>query len=144
MYNHPFHTKAVASIFGGGVRGTATFYQQPEGVLVKLSFCGLPKENTDGFFALHIHEGATCAGEKFSETGGHYNPKKAEHPSHAGDLPPLLSCQGRAYMSVLTDRFSLKEIVGRTIIIHSGTDDFRTQPSGNAGEKLACGEIKWV
>ncbi len=112
--------------------------------MAELSVTGLPVKNTSGFFALHIHEGPSCQGEGFSKTGGHYSPLSTEHPAHAGDLPPLLSCKGRAYMKVLTNRFSLKEIVGRTLVIHSGTDDFRTQPSGDAGEKLACGEIKWA
>lgn len=74
-------------------------------------------------------------------TGGHYDPRGGLHPLHGGDLPPLLSCGGRAYMAVLTDRFSIREILGRTIVIHGKADDFRTQPSGDSGEKIACGVI---
>ena len=58
-----------------------------------------------------------------------------------GDLPPLLSCNGNAYMTVKTDRFKVKDIIGRTVIIHYRADDFRTQPSGDSGEKIACGII---
>ena len=77
-------------------------------------------------------------------TNSHYNPKNQPHPSHAGDLPPLLSCKGSAYMQVKTDRFRICDIIGRTVIIHSDIDDFRTQPSGDAGEKTACGVIRAV
>ena len=87
------------------------------------------------------HEGDSCRGEGFPDTGGHYNPHNTPHPMHAGDLPPLLSCGGRAWMSVLTNRFQIQDILGRTVVIHSGPDDFRTQPAGNSGEKIGCGRI---
>jgi Cu-Zn family superoxide dismutase len=51
-------------------------------------------------------------------------------------------CKNRAYLSVLTDRFNVSDIIGRTVIIHNMPDDFTSQPSGNAGEKIACGVIK--
>lgn len=99
---------------------------------------GLPR---DGFYAFHIHEGESCAGVNYSESGAHYNPAGAAHPNHAGDLPPLLSHNGTAKMTVLTGRFRVDEIIGKTVIIHSDPDDFTTQPSGNPGKKLACGII---
>ena len=64
------------------------------------------------------------------------------HPYHAGDLPPLFGSGGVAVSVFLTDRFHLEDIIGKTVIIHSSPDDFTTQPSGNAGAKIACGEIK--
>lgn len=124
----------------GSASGTVRFCQKQEGVLVTAEIRGLPESET-GFFALHIHEGTDCSGVGFSDTGAHYNPTGAFHPRHAGDLPPLLSCSGRAYLSVLTNRFRLGDILGRTVVIHSLPDDFRTQPSGAAGEKIACGVI---
>lgn len=63
------------------------------------------------------------------------------HPEHEGDLPPLLSDKGTAWMMVYTTRFFPEEVVGKTVVIHDMPDDFRTQPSGNSGEKIACGEI---
>lgn len=66
---------------------------------------------------------------------------KQDHPNHAGDLPPLLSAGGYAKMTVLTGRFRVDEIVGRTLVIHNGVDDFTGQPSGNSGKKIACGII---
>ena len=108
--------------------------------LVTAEVSGLP-ENDTGFFAFHIHEGSGCGGTDFSDTGGHYNPDAREHPRHAGDLPPLLSMGGRAFLAVETGRFTPCEVVGRTVVIHGSTDDFHTQPAGNAGKKIACGVI---
>lgn len=104
---------------------------------------GLPHNNT-GFFGFHIHEGNACDGADFSDSKGHYNPDGTPHPKHAGDLPPLMLCGNRAQFSVLSDRFKVSDIIGRTVIIHDKPDDFTTQPSGNSGQKIACGVIKRV
>jgi Cu-Zn family superoxide dismutase len=133
---------AVACVSGGRaepqLKGIVRFSQHCGGVLVSAEVTGLPR---DGFYAFHIHEGNNCKGENFDESGSHYNPTGNTHPDHAGDLPPLLSCQGKAKMSVLTGRFRVDEIIGKTVIIHSNRDDFHSQPSGNPGEKIACGII---
>lgn len=135
---------AVAKIAGGKdapcLFGKVKFYPMGNGVLVAADICGLPETET-GIFAMHIHEGSSCEGDGFPQTGNHFNPKNAPHPRHAGDLPPLFSCQGRAFMTVLTDRFCLQDVIGRTVIIHGGPDDFHSQPGGAAGEKIACGVI---
>ena len=132
---------AVALVKGGpsapALSGTVQFYDTPEGVLVSARIDGLPSSNPTGFFAFHIHEGGSCAAP-----GGHFNPAGMPHPMHPGALPPLLSCGGMARMSVLTNRFRIRDILGRTVVIHSGTDDFRSQPAGNPGEKIACGVIR--
>lgn len=133
--------QAQAVIGGKGVFGLATFQETDSGVLVTINAQGLP-ENDSGFFALHIHEGTSCSGTAFSDTGSHFNPKGQTHPMHAGDLPPLLRSGDRAYLSVLTSRFRISEIIGRTLVIHARADDFKTQPAGNAGEKIACGVIQ--
>lgn len=126
-----------------GLRGMVKFVPCRSGVLLLAQICGLPA-SPSGFFALHIHEGPDCAGPGFANTGGHYDMADAAHPKHSGDLPPLLSCGGRACMAVLTDRFCLNDVIGRTVVIHSGPDDFETQPSGDAGSKIACGVIRSV
>lgn len=135
---------AMARVSGGNANpqltGTVEFREVRGGVEVTARVMGLPQNNS-GFFALHVHEGGSCGGAAFAETGTHFNPTMAPHPRHAGDLPPLLSAGGRAYLSVLTDRFSVSDVVGRTIVIHAGPDDFRTQPAGNSGAKIACGVI---
>lgn len=124
------------------IRGRVDFIQKRNGVLVVARISGLPCDSDTGFFAFHIHRGSNCNGEGFPNTGGHYNPADVAHPEHAGDLPPLLSNKGTAFMAVMTDRFDVNDIVGRTVVIHAGTDDFRSQPSGKSGEKIACGVIK--
>ena len=129
---------AFARISGDTVQGTVKFLQRRDGVLITAEITGLPQT---GFFGFHIHEGKRCGGMKFSETGSHFNPQNTAHPDHAGDLPPLLSAGGKAYLSVLTNRFSLAQVMGRTVVIHSRADDFTTQPAGNSGEKIACGVI---
>ncbi len=136
---------AKAKIKGGNeapkLQGSVRFYEFPSFVFVEVNIGGLPRSDT-GFFGFHIHEGDSCGGENFADTGSHYNPKVRPHPTHAGDMPPLLLCNGGAYMSFKTDRFRIKDIIGKTIVIHSSPDDFTTQPSGNAGTKIACGIIK--
>ena len=70
------------------------------------------------------------------------DPEGCEHPHHAGDLPPLFGCGGDAYLSVLTDRFAVPDILGRTVVIHQDPDDFATHPSGHAGARIGCGVIR--
>ena len=139
---------AAAQIRGGmeapQLSGCVQFYQENGCVLIVAKLSDLPKENETGFFGFHIHEGDNCSGTDFSGTDSHYNPFGQAHPKHAGDLPPLLKCQGNAYLSVRTDRFSVSDIIGRTVVIHSDPDDFQSQPAGNAGKKIACGVIRKV
>lgn len=140
---------ACAVVSGGSavpsVTGSVRFYQVPAGTLVAAQIFGLPASEgacDAKFFAFHIHEGTSCGGVGFADTLGHYNPKGCEHPAHAGDLPPLLANNGYAFSVFLTDRFSVSEVLGKTVVIHRHLDDFTTQPSGNAGEKIACGRIE--
>ena len=123
------------------LKAVALFYPIKGSTLVVVAAKGLPG---DGFYGLHIHEGRSCTGnmtDSFADAGTHFNPKKTEHPDHAGDLPPLLSDGGKAYLAFVTGRFIPKEVIGRTMIIHSMPDDFTSQPAGNAGMKIGCGEI---
>lgn len=135
---------AWAKLSGGRqmpcVRGMVRFYQRPDGVLVVAKVSGLP-QNSTGFHGFHIHEGASCAGDGFENTGSHFNPTNRNHPMHSGDLPPLYARNGRADLAFITDRFCISDVIGRSVVIHSEADDFRTQPGGNAGEKIACGVI---
>lgn len=143
---------AQADIFGGSadpqLHGTARFYETPQGVLVLSEVFSLPVRGDrcqENIFAFHIHAGGSCAGsadDPFSAAEGHYNPGNCPHPSHAGDLPPLFSNGGYALQAFLTDRFTVREIIGRTVIIHDGVDDFTSQPAGNAGTRIACGVIR--
>lgn len=85
---------------------------------------------------------AALAARERSNAGAHYNPAHCMHPYHAGDLPPLFGNQGMAVSMVLTSRFTVREIIGKVMIIHDQPDDFTTQPAGSAGQKIACGVIQ--
>lgn len=144
--------QAEARISGSGeypeIRGSVRFYQTAYGVLTAAEVFGLPTGAgacEAPVFAFHIHSGGRCRGsgeDPFAETLGHYDPGNCPHPGHAGDLPPLMAGRGYAFSAFLTRRFSVREIIGRTVVIHAGPDDFATQPSGNSGAKIACGEIR--
>ena len=144
--------EAYAEIKGNSqypdIKGKVSFYGVHGGTLVVAEVKGLPamRGNINGtFHGFHIHEGGSCTGtaqEPFKNAGGHYNPQNTQHPNHAGDLPPLLANNGTAFSAFYTDRFYPENVVGKTVIIHAMPDDFKTQPSGNSGEMIACGEIK--
>ena len=144
--------QAVASIKGSEkyptLNGVVRFYQTKSGVIVLAEISGLPKSENkckQPIFAFHIHSGDSCSGNEtdvFADALSHYNPNNCPHPYHAGDMPPLFGVNGHAFSMFLTDRFSVREIIGKTVIIHSGPDDFSSQPAGNSGIKIACGVIK--
>ena len=143
---------AAAKVIGSdeypAVNGKVYFYQTKFGTLVAAQIFGLPVDGggcRKRIFAFHIHSGGSCTGDMddpFADAMTHYNPNGCDHPYHAGDLPPLFGNSGYAAEAFLTDRFSVQEVIGRTVIIHSSPDDFTTQPSGNSGEKIACGKIE--
>ncbi len=143
---------AAARIAGSGeypnIRGSVRFYQTALGVIVAAEIAGLPVSTErcgNRFFGFHIHSGEKCNGndtDPFADALAHYNPTDCPHPHHAGDLPPLFGAGEYAFSVFLTDRFSVKDIIGKTVIIHSAPDDFTTQPAGNSGKKIACGQIK--
>lgn len=140
--------RAIAVISGNAdnpqLGGMAAFYDTPyNGILIVASVTGLPAsedKNPGGFYALHIHEYGDCT-LPFNKTGAHYNPSGRPHPEHDGDLPPLMGNSGYAWAAFYDMRFTIDEIIGRSIIIHSRRDDFSSQPAGDAGDKIGCGTI---
>lgn len=135
---------AVAKISGGTdypkINGIVEFYSLPKGAIVVASIEKLPTTDTN-IFAFHIHNGETCD-NNFAESGTHYNPTNKGHPNHVGDMPPLFSYGGEAWRAFLDQRFNINDVIGKVVIIHDNPDDFTTQPSGNSGEKIACGVIE--
>lgn len=123
--------------------GEALFSPYGRGTLVIVRLIGLP---APGFLGLHIHEKGDCStgGDvPFAQAGGHYDPHGVSHPWHAGDLPPLLALSdGVALLAVYTDRFQPSDVIGKAIIVHNMPDDLHSQPSGNSGERIACGLIQ--
>lgn len=140
----------VASPIVPAVRGHVTFKDVPGGTLVTAEVGGLPlyspgppPQSPHGF---HIHEGSTCEvgdpANPFQAAGGHWNPDDQPHGNHAGDFPVLFSQpSGLTEMTFFTDRFSVADIVDRTVIIHLNPDDYRSQPAGDSGLRIACGVI---
>lgn len=146
LRDHPDATAWIrgnteTSTLSGMVKFYHTIYG---GVLVEAQIFGLPNVDIPGssnFYAMHIHESGDCSGH-FEHTGSHYNPADTIHPNHAGDMPPLLGSQGYAYSVFYDKRFTIPEIIGKSVIIHENPDDFTSQPADNAGKKIGCGEIK--
>ena len=144
--------QAAASIAGSesypDISGTVRFYQTRQGVIVYAEISGLPHSDLpchERIFGFHLHKGTDCGGnmdDPFADAMSHYDPNGCEHPYHAGDLPPLFGNDGLALCLCLTDRFSVDEVIGRTVIIHDHPDDLTTQPSGSSGTKIACGVIR--
>ena len=134
-----FFCNAKAMIKGGkkypNIHGNVYFRETKNGILITAKIKGLPSSKnacTGNFFGFHIHSGSSCSGtmqDEFADAGSHYNPNHCPHPHHFGDLPPLLENNGYAYMSVLVDKFNLKDIINKVVIIHESPDDFTTQPS---------------
>ena len=126
------------------IHGLVSFYNVFNGTIVTAEIQGLPAD-AGPFFGFHIHEGNTCTGDStdlLKNTGKHFNPQNQEHPYHAGDLPVLLSVKGTSWSSVYTGQFYPEDVIGRTVVIHLHPDDYRTQPAGDSGMKIACGIIK--
>lgn len=145
---------AYADITGnpgtGEINGMVRFYPIGAGVLVNAEVYGLPTSDKNceaEVFGFHVHDGHSCTGnsnDPYVDAGMHYNPDTCPHPAHAGDMPALFGNHGSAWMMFFTDRFTIADIIGRTVIIHKNTDDYTTQPSGNSGAKIACGTIQAV
>jgi Cu-Zn family superoxide dismutase len=146
-------TRATAELKDGDGRvvGLATLRERSDGVLVRIEASGLKP----GLHAVHVHAVGKCEGPSFSSAGGHFNPlgrkhghKNVEGP-HAGDVPNMLVAKdGSARFEVLTDGFTLRpgplslfDADGSALVIHVGVDDYVTDPTGNAGDRAACGVI---
>jgi Cu-Zn family superoxide dismutase len=143
-------TAALQPTKGNKAFGEATFEQVGDKVRVIVFAQNLPPEREVGF---HIHEAGDCSSGDGMSAKGHFNPygKPHGHPQsaerHAGDLPALKAAKnGRAKLDVTVDVITLRpgpaSIIGRGLIIHADPDDYKTQPTGNAGARLACGVIK--
>jgi len=141
--------QAVAYVFGGSlapnITGIVRFSDVEDGFIkIDVNINGIK----DGVYGFHIHEKGVCQEgnieEPFAATGPHYNPTDMPHGFHSGDLPVLIPSSGRARMVFYTTKFCVNDVVGRSVLIHQDTDDYRTQPSGNSGMKIACGIIRRV
>ena len=146
----PRATAQLQPTKGNKAFGEATFEQIGDKVRVIVFAQGLKPDSEHGF---HIHEAGDCTSGDGMSAKGHFNPYGKPHASptsaerHAGDLPPLKAAKdGRAKIDVTLDVITLRpgpaSIIGRGLIIHADPDDFKTQPTGNSGARIACGVIK--
>jgi Cu-Zn family superoxide dismutase len=156
VYYDEIKKNATAKIMGGPLapqlNGNVIFFDVPGGTEVYVEVSGLPpyqpaqdSKQPIGPHGFHIHEFGICEignpQEPFQSAGGHWNPTNQPHGNHAGDFPVIFSNNGYARMSFFTDKFKPKDVIGRSVIIHENPDDYRTQPSGNSGKRMACGVI---
>ena len=141
----------IESKSGTKTQGTANFVQKGKQVTMDVNVYKL----TPGIHAIHIHEKGDCSAADGSSAGGHWNPSNNDHGKwgsehfHMGDIGNLVADkEGTARLIFKTDKWCIgcsdesKNIVGKSIIIHAKHDDFRTQPTGDAGGRVGCVEIK--
>jgi len=144
-------TAALQPTTGNEVTGEVEFHQRGDKVYVYVDVRGLKPGQEHGF---HVHEKGDCSSGDGMSAGGHFNPDGVAHghgqpgdTGHAGDMPNLKAdAAGTAHaafemskMTVADGKFS---IIGRGLIVHRDPDDYKSQPVGNAGPRLACAVIK--
>jgi Cu-Zn family superoxide dismutase len=132
---------------GSMVSGTVTFTPVAGGLQVNAIIAGL----TPGEHGFHIHEAGDCSAADASSAKGHFNPTGKAHghhggdTRHAGDMPNLIAnAQGQASFSAKIMGLELSGntgIIGRSVVIHADPDDYKSQPAGNSGKRVACGVV---
>ena len=145
--------KAVAVLEArsdSAVKGKVTFVQKDGKTHMTVEVEGL----TPGSHAIHLHEKGDCSAPDAASAGGHWNPSAENHgkwghdPFHHGDIGNLTAdAKGKATLTFETDLWTVgdgkpSDVVGRSVIVHAKDDDFTTQPTGNAGGRVACGVIQ--
>jgi Cu-Zn family superoxide dismutase len=143
-------TVNLASASGSLVSGRLTAMPMGNGVHFTGEVGGLTPGSTH---AIHVHEKGDCSAADASSAGGHFNPTGEPHgkvgtePHHAGDMNNIVAnAQGVAQVSVHAEGVTLggnaaNDIAGRAVIVHAAPDDYRSQPSGDAGARVACGLV---
>ncbi|MDQ2642089.1 MAG: superoxide dismutase family protein [Pseudomonadota bacterium] len=138
---------------GTSVQGGFTLVNQGSGISIRGEITGLEPGSEHGF---HVHEVGECSLPAFESAGGHFNPTKDSHGGpdsdarHLGDLPNAKADEnGRALIDVNVQGVTLMdkdgaptEILGKAIVVHAMRDDYKTQPSGDSGNRIACGVIR--
>jgi Cu-Zn family superoxide dismutase len=140
----------LAAASGSQVSGDAVFERKGSEITLSITIRGA----SPGTHAAHIHEKGDCSAPDGSSAGGHWNPTVEDHgrwahdPFHLGDLGNIeVGADGKGSLSLTTDLWALgtgeaNDVVGKSVIIHAAADDFTTQPTGNAGGRVACGVIR--
>lgn len=131
-----------ALVNGSGTSvGAVQVESTANGPYLRIAVEGLPP----GEHGLHLHTAGICEGPTFQSAGAHWNPGNRQHGhlnplgAHAGDLPNItVSANGRGALNFLVAGRSLADSDGTSLVIHAGSDDYRTDPSGNSGDRIAC------
>ena len=142
-------TTTLSPTTGNSVAGTVSFQPRGARTVVNARITGLKPNAEHGF---HVHEKGDCSSADASSAGGHFNPGGQPHAfhgvreRHAGDMPNLRAdASGAASLSWETDALTIDAgpsgLIGRSVVVHRDPDDYRTQPAGNSGPRLACGVI---
>ena len=140
----------LQSTLGNSVTGDVTFTQKGDKVIVSAKVSGLKPNQEHGF---HVHDKGDCSSGDGMSAAGHFNPKGSPHghhstqARHAGDMPNLKAdAYGNASMSAELDLITVSpgptSVVGRGLIVHAQPDDYKSQPVGNAGARMACAVIQ--
>ncbi len=142
-------TASLKPLGDNKVSGTIEFTQQTSVVEARATIAGLPPNSVHGF---HVHEKGDCSAPDGTSAGGHFEPHGKPHgpqdaPHHAGDLPSLKSdADGRATVEFRMENATVTagdaSVVGKAVIVHAKPGDFKTQPSGDSGARVACGVIE--
>ncbi|HUQ11359.1 MAG TPA: superoxide dismutase family protein [Steroidobacteraceae bacterium] len=143
----------LAATQGHDVTGSLTIAPMGEGVHFTGTLQGLPP---NGEFGFHVHEKGDCSAPDASSAGAHLNPAGVDHGNphegahHAGDMLNAKSdAQGTAQINAHVDGLSIgnggaTDVIGKAVVVHEKADDYKTQPSGNSGARIACGVINAV
>ena len=136
---------------GAEVGGALSLVTSDGAVVMTGAVTGLKPGSKHGF---HIHEKGDCSSPDFKSAGDHFNPTSQSHgdpampPHHLGDIPNLVADDmGKAPVNARIEGVTLgdhgpNDIVGRAVVVHADEDDYKTQPSGNSGDRMACGVIR--
>jgi Cu-Zn family superoxide dismutase len=136
---------AALAMADGTPAGTATATQTADGLTINVSVTGIPA----GPHGVHVHMTGKCEAPKFESAGGHWNPESTEHGldnpkgAHAGDMPNLVAAaDGSGTLSFTLKSGTMAQLLdadGSAFVVHAGPDDQKTDPSGNSGDRIACG-----
>lgn len=144
----PTATATLSPTSGSTAQGTVRFVQLADGnTQVTVNLTGVPP----GVHGFHVHEKGDC-GDNGNAAGGHFNPAATAHgapqadPHHAGDFGNVTSDDaGRVQIEFLSPSITVEaganSVVGRAVILHANPDDLTSQPTGNAGGRIACGVV---
>ena len=146
----PGAASQLSATKGNTASGSVTITQRGDKVVIAASLSGLKPNAEHG---IHVHEKGDCSSGDGVSAGGHFNPRAKAHAHygsgerHAGDMPNIKTdAGGNARYSFETDLFTIADgpasVVGKAVVIHRDPDDYKSQPAGNSGPRIACGVVQ--